>query len=69
VVDSTIFALTPVNDEPLRSFMTSKFSLLDDAQRAAVVSFIRAMIPFQDVAAALDYWLPRQNEALPVTSS
>jgi hypothetical protein len=42
--------------------MLSKFSLLGDAQRAAVVSFLRAMVPFEDVTAALDYWMPQQVE-------
>jgi hypothetical protein len=62
VVGSTIFALTPVHKEPLRTFMLSKFRLLDDLQRAAIVSFLRAMVPFQDMAAALNYWLPRKTE-------
>jgi hypothetical protein len=61
VVGSTIFALTPAGDDRLRAFMLSKFSLLDDAQRAAVVSFLRAMVPYEDVGAALDYWLPRNT--------
>jgi hypothetical protein len=57
VVGSTIFALTPAADEPLRTFMLSKFSLLDGAQRAAVASFLRAMVPYEDVGGALYYWL------------
>jgi hypothetical protein len=48
--------------DPLRAFMLSKYSLIDEAQRAAVVSFLRAMVPFEDVAAALDYWLPCRAE-------
>lgn len=62
VVGSTIFTLTPASDDPMRAFMLSKFSLLGDAQRAAVVSFLRAMVPFEDVTAALDYWMPQQVE-------
>jgi hypothetical protein len=58
VISSTLYALTPAYDDPMRAFMLSKFSLLDEAQRAAVVSFLRAMIPYEDVAPALDYWLP-----------
>jgi hypothetical protein len=59
VVGSTIFALTPVVEGPLRSFMVSKFNLLDGVQKAAVVSFLRMLSNFEDVRAALDYWDPR----------
>jgi hypothetical protein len=58
VVGSTIYALTPIEGGPLREFMLSKYSLLDDAQRSAIVAFLRAMIPFEDVGPALDYWIP-----------
>jgi hypothetical protein len=58
-VGSTIFALTPVVEGPLRSFMISKFNLLDGVQKAAVVSFLRMLSNFEDVRVALDYWDPR----------
>ena len=61
VVSATIFALAPVADDPLRSFMLSKFSLLDEAQSAAVVAFLRAMAPYEDVSAALAYWRARSD--------
>ena len=59
VVSSTIFGLAPVGEEPLRSFMISKFSMLDRAQREAVLAFLKAMAPHEDVAAALFYWRGR----------
>jgi hypothetical protein len=59
VVGATIFALAPAVEEPMRSFMLSKFSLLDDRQHAVVASFLRVMANFEDVRAALDYWYPR----------
>jgi hypothetical protein len=59
VVGSTIMALTPTADESLRAFMLSKYTLLDSAQRAAIVSFLRVMANFDDVSLALDHWLPR----------
>ena len=55
VVGSTIFALTPARGD-LRAFSLSKFSLFDAAQRAAVLAFLEALSPYDDVAAALAYW-------------
>jgi hypothetical protein len=55
VVGSTIFALTPATDN-LRTFSLSKFALLDNTQRSAVLSFLEAMAPFEDVAGALTHW-------------
>ena len=54
-VGSTLFALTPATDD-LRTFSLSKFALLDEAQRAAVLSFLEAMAPFEDVTGALAHW-------------
>ena len=56
VVGSTVFALTPMPEEPTRSFSLSKFSLFDQPQRAAVVAFLEAMAEHEDVDAALDHW-------------
>jgi hypothetical protein len=56
VVGSTVFALTPMPNEPTRSFSLSKFTLFDDAQRAAVVAFLEAMSGHEDVAGALEHW-------------
>jgi hypothetical protein len=69
VGSSTILALTPASEGPMRGFMLSKYSLLDDGQRAAVVSFLRVMANFEDVAAALDYWDPRATAAGPAAAT
>ena len=61
VVDSTIFSLAPSGEEALRNYMLSKYSLLDAAQRATVISFLRVMANFTDVRNALDHWSPRQS--------
>jgi len=62
-VESTIFALTPIEgDARLREFMVSKYGLLDAAQRAAVVAFLEAMAESQGeplhevIGKALAYW-------------
>ncbi len=64
-VESTVFALTPIEgDARLREFMISKYELLDAAQRAAVVTFLRAMAEVGDeglrevIARALAFWDP-----------
>jgi hypothetical protein len=56
VVGSTVFALTPMPEEPTRTFSLSKFSLFDRAQQAAVVAFLESMAEHEDVDAALDHW-------------
>jgi hypothetical protein len=62
-VDSTIWSLTldDWTDERMRAFTRSKWSLLDDAQRAAVLSFLRAAGSVNDwrdddIAKALPSW-------------
>lgn len=54
-VSSTLFALTPAADD-LRTFSLSKFTLLNDSQRSAVLSFLEAMAPHEDVTDALAHW-------------
>jgi hypothetical protein len=63
VVDSTIWslALNDWSDERMRAFTRSKWSEFDDAQRAAVLSFLRAVASLDDeragdVAGALPAW-------------
>ena len=58
VVDSTVWAFLPTMFvSSLQDYVASKFSLLDDAQRAAVEAFLEAMVPFnQDAGRALEYW-------------
>jgi hypothetical protein len=58
VVDATIFALTPAASDELRAFTLSKFTLLDAAQRSAIVAFLEVMASHTDASAALDYWRP-----------
>jgi hypothetical protein len=62
-VDSTIrsLGLDDWSDERMRAFTRSKWSLLDGAQRAAVLSFLRAVAALdderdEDVARALPSW-------------
>ena len=62
-VESTIFALTPIEGNArLREFMISKYGLLDSAQRAAIVAFLEAMAETQaeylreGIDRALAYW-------------
>ena len=55
VVGSTVYALTPARGD-LRDFSLSKFTLFDDAQRAAVLAFLEAMAGHEDVDQALEYW-------------
>jgi len=55
VVDSTVFALTPQSGG-LAEFAASKFTLFDQAQRAAVVAFLTAIDGDVDVANALPLW-------------
>ena len=54
-VGSTLFALTPATDD-LRAFSLSKFTQLNEPERSAVLSFLEAMAPFEDVAEALAHW-------------
>jgi hypothetical protein len=57
VVDSTVWSLCPsVAPADLRDFVRSKYELLDDAQRRAVVVFLEAMADHPDAAAALAEW-------------
>jgi hypothetical protein len=61
VVDHTIAALTPAEGD-LRAFSLSKFTLMDDAQRAAIFAFLNDMNHRDDVQIALDYWRPGQED-------
>ncbi|HSL66532.1 MAG TPA: DUF6714 family protein [Actinomycetota bacterium] len=54
-VGSTVYALTP-GEGNLRAFSVSKFDLFDEAQRAAVVAFLEAMVGSEDVTQALEHW-------------
>ena len=56
VVQSTIFALTPALEGRQRAFAQSRYALLNRAQQIAVISFLEAMVGFEDVGPALDYW-------------
>lgn len=58
VVDSTIWSLE-ATPGPHEAFAASKFELLDDAQRTAVVSFLTTMASFEDVTPQLEYWQAR----------
>ena len=62
VVSSTLIALTPATDD-LRTFSLSKFTLLNEDQRSAVLSFLEAMAPFEDVTNALAHWRSNHPEA------
>ncbi len=64
-IQSTIFALTPAPEGPLSAFVQSKHALLNLAQRAAVVSFLEAMVGFEDVGPALDHWRAQLAALLP----
>ncbi len=55
-VGSVVYALGPLDEEPLASFMRSKFAGFSAAQSAAVVAFLEAMRPYEDVTDALAYW-------------
>ena len=58
VVSSTIWALDPtIHEGDLADFARSKYELLADAQRRAVVAFLRAMAQFDpDAGRALRSW-------------
>jgi hypothetical protein len=49
VIETTVLSLTP-------AYSLKKFAAFDDAQRAAVVSFLEAMAPVIEVEDALEYW-------------
>jgi hypothetical protein len=61
-VESTIWSLSPVNDQ---HFTPSKYILFDAAQSATVVAFLEAMAEYEEVDDALLYWMERSNRALP----
>ena len=60
VIDSAVWALFPslYRDSKLEEFAISKYALLDDAQRDAIVAFLEAMdsLGHPDAAGALEYW-------------
>ena len=58
VIDSTVWAFLPqMYDMSLRDFVASKYSSLDETQRAAVGTFLEFMVPHQpDAARALEHW-------------
>ena len=60
VVSSTVWSLDPTMYEaPLDAFAASKFDELDEAQTRAIVKFLEAMPPDEDVDRALAYWNAR----------
>jgi hypothetical protein len=60
-VDSTIWSLAPIfyDDPGLQDFTVSKFSTLTDAQRAAVIAFLEAVVEQGD-----DYVAEQAGKAL-----
>ena len=58
-VESTIWSLSPVNDQ---HFNRSKFILFNAAQSAAVVAFLEAMGAYEEVDDALLFWLERKSQ-------
>lgn len=55
VIESTLIALDPAYS-PTETFSLSKYSLLNTAQREAVIAFLDAIAPHEDVSGPLAYW-------------